>query len=465
MATTARRAMGRRAARLLAAALLAALPFGAAAGDRSWPARTAVSAAGGPVPHGRNSWKQCAVMTVRNPEGMAAGRWAGALAVRGGALLSATGVQHTEEAASGRYRLRQGDGTPDVVPGGEDAVEFCVAYASSWSATADISFELSSEDEDLFVEVQPGGAGRMLMKRQTAYGPGMFVSDYSTGQCRCKAMGGGVPPPVQDVPPANVQASTIVRTSTATSTVAATSTQAFSTSVTSATATATRTPSTTSRTQSTTSLTTAAPSSTPTLIASEGFDYNDWNVAGRAGGTGWQAAWYASSVHFTSLGVTSGALYYAGSASTIRASSRMLSTPVNATRCRRAFVQFECQFGTQNGYGTPTFRLVNGTHNVVSVGNNGYGAANYGLLNTNLESVALSSVPFSNRRWVLVELDYAGSATRMYLSESEQGVDPPPAAAGAAASLGYAPTFAGFDIVVRELGRLDNIKVYCEPNS
>ncbi|KAI9003531.1 hypothetical protein DFJ74DRAFT_774894 [Hyaloraphidium curvatum] len=208
---------------LLQLLLLAGLPaLAAAAASVSWPARTAISAEGGPVPHGRARWKQCSTLSLRNDEAMVPASWRGTLSLSAPAgpapeLLSLAGgtvaPMPRERNGAARYRIEPSRGAEPVEPGAAVALRFCVAYRSGWAAETDFLFSPSGADEAgvvleqdgsaarYYVSVEPHGAdGRVrhtLLRRQL----GSFQADWSTGQCRCLSSGVAPAPAPAPAPP------------------------------------------------------------------------------------------------------------------------------------------------------------------------------------------------------------------------------------------------------------------------
>lgn len=232
----------------------------------------------------------------------------------------------------------------------------------------------------------------------------------------------------------------------------------------SATSRTTVTTSTSTRTSTTTTTTTTR--GTPTIIASEDFSYSDASISGRSGGSGWSAAWYKSSIWFDNLATTSGKLYYPGGGTQVKASARIMSRTVSAAVASKAWVTFDVAFTTQNGYGTPTFRFLNDSAGpaVLAVGNNGYVANNYGLLYNLLQSYNVTNIALNTLQHALVEIDYSADVCRLWMDASTtfNPTSSLPSSA-AIATVPGAVNFLGFDVVVRGLDTLDNIKVYILP--
>ncbi|KAI9001749.1 hypothetical protein DFJ74DRAFT_714371 [Hyaloraphidium curvatum] len=240
-----------------------------------------------------------------------------------------------------------------------------------------------------------------------------------------------------------------------------------------------RTTSTTSRTTtqttntrtSTTSRTRVTGTALPELVAEEQFD------AYPAGGFGWSGGWFQTSVNFAELSVReqspgsdSMSMFYDNDIYTgteVRASGRLLSSPISSATARKAYVAFRAQFTDQNGFGTPTFRLVNSTLNaLLAVGNNGFDGDNWGLLYDYLQGHSIAAgYPLSSSYGALLLVDYDAGTSSLWLDAAKdfdllygglpQG-DP-------LVTVPDAPGFAGFDVVMRGLEVLDDIRVYVLP--
>lgn len=212
----------------------------------------------------------------------------------------------------------------------------------------------------------------------------------------------------------------------------------------------------------------APPAATPTpiLIAYENFDYDNWEL-NQNGGAGWAADWYQTSINFDRLDVLNEHFEYTDNGDLIRASGRQLANTVSPALCSKAWVAFKVQYGTQNGYGTPTFRLLNSTQNyaVLAVGNNGYEGPYYGLLTYGLFNGSITRVPLDSLQNVLVEIDFPAKQSRMWLdANTPWDVKVALPTTAPSASVSEVPNqVIGIDVLARGMPILDDIRFHCLP--
>lgn len=167
----------------------------------------------------------------------------------------------------------------------------------------------------------------------------------------------------------------------------------------------------------------------PTLIATDSFSYSAGALVGQNGGSGWTSAWldtYGSGGNHT---VTATGYSYTGLTTS---GGRMTATDTGISEVTRdlpiqddglVYVRFITQYNTQTGGGTPNLRLFNGSSLTGGVGANGGSAPLNTLisilgsdLNALTDGSSSSEVSLSTQSLNLLQIDYAGNTTRLWVN-------------------------------------------------
>jgi len=207
------------------------------------------------------------------------------------------------------------------------------------------------------------------------------------------------------------------------------------------------------------SVTQTTATATPVLWAEDTFSYSDGRLPGQSGGTGWSNNWY-NTYYGNGLSISSGQLTF-GSSHEIEASARTTDQRFSGSDFSKVFITFDVLFGRQSGSGTPNLRLQDsalGYPITGGLGNNGY-SGTYGILGPDLSVGGNSSVSLNIGAFLLFEIDYTQTQSRLWIGNSAWDMTGLPTT-GWDASFAFAPTFDTLNLFVRELNYFDNLRIH-----
>ncbi len=217
----------------------------------------------------------------------------------------------------------------------------------------------------------------------------------------------------------------------------------------------------------------ATPSGTVTTVAYDGFAYTaGTSLVGQSGGFGWSNAWfrdYGSGGNYTidgagfnypGLSTTGGKVVWAPGGNGIDGDGRNLPRVNSGV----VYLQFVSQFGSQTGGGTPNIRLFASGSLTGGIGGNGgpYGPKMSILdttLNPKADGTSSSAANLSGLNLVVVQIDYQGNATRMWVNPDLGTFDYLNPPAPDAAYAGLAPAFDKIAIYSRFPANVDELRV------
>lgn len=217
----------------------------------------------------------------------------------------------------------------------------------------------------------------------------------------------------------------------------------------------------------------ATPSGIVTTVAYDGFAYTAGaSLVGQAGGNGWSGAWFrdygsggnfttdASGLAYSGLSTTGGKVVWAPGGNGIDGDGRSLPLVNSGV----VYLQFLCQFGTQTGGGTPNIRLSASGSLTGGIGGNG---GTYGpkvsildaTLNPKSDGTSSSAANLSGLNLVVVQIDYQGDTTSMWVNPNLASFDYLNPPAPDAIYPGLAPAFDKIAIYSRSPANVDELRV------